>query len=139
MRILAQSSGKLMAELLRIISNFIYFLAQGHGCHSLTLHTLSLSLFALLNTGSLSHYVTMLRTHSLAQLVSVYVSVSVVLCSVRVHTLLDLHNTGDWIYCCHSACHCVQLPTGVPGQSVLLLWRPLPTVSVSPVVEFQPV
>lgn len=34
MRILAQSSGELMAELLRIISDFVYFLAQGHGCHS---------------------------------------------------------------------------------------------------------
>lgn len=78
MRILAQSSGKLMAELLRIISNFIYFLAQGHGCHSLTLHTLSLSVCTA------QHWLIVTLRHHVAHSLtcSACVCVCVCVCSV---------------------------------------------------------
>lgn len=117
MRILAQSAGKLVAELLRIISDLENFLAQGHGCHSL--NTLALSV-GFEHCSALSHYVTMLPCcDSLTQFV-------VCVCG---GVTLGLHNTGETLLpLLATGCHCVHLPTGVPRRGVLLLWS-LPTGS----------
>lgn len=129
MRIPAQSSGELVAELLRIISDLEYFLAQGHGCHSLSMYSVYYSV-CVLNVcvsnalcGSTAHCrITSpcchVATHSVC---CVYESLWVY---ITLGKLLPLLATG---------CHCVQLPTGLPGQGVLLLW-PLPS---SDVVEFR--
>lgn len=122
MRIPAQSSGELVAELLRIISDLEYFLAQGHGCHSLSMYSVYYSV-CVLNVcvsnalcGSTAHCrITSpcchVATHSVC---CVYESLWVY---ITLGKLLPLLATG---------CHCVQLPTGLPGRGVLLLW-PLPT------------
>lgn len=103
MRIPAQSSGELVAELLRIISDLEYFLAQGHGCHSLPLNVLSVLLSVCTQCVcvertvwqhcSLSHYVTMLPCCDSLSL----------LCG---RVTLGLHNTGETVA---TACHWLPL------------------------------
>lgn len=85
-----------MAELLRIISDLEYFLAQGHGCHSL--NTLALSV-GFEHCSALSHYVTMLPCcDSLTQFV-----VCVCVCVWTEESL--------WVYITlgKHCCHCLPL------------------------------
>lgn len=100
MRILAQSSGKLVAELLRIISDLEYFLAQGHGCHSLK-SSLALSVGFERTRCRITSPCCHVATHSVC-------CVCVCVCARTEDggVTLGLHNTGETVA---TACHWLPL------------------------------